>query len=123
RRPVPVIELEPAPEPEPDDVIERLRAAFSLPNSDDEALRKEFEWFAKHPDYVERVLDRASPYLHHIAESLDERGMPADLALLPIVESAFDPFAYSRGRAAGLWQIIPGPAQRLDVKQNWRFDG
>lgn len=123
RLPVPVIELEPVPDPPPGDVIERLRGAFSLPNADDDALRKEFEWFAKHPDYVERVLERASPYLHHIAEALDERGMPADLALLPIVESAFDPFAYSRGRAAGLWQIIPGTAQRLDVKQNWWFDG
>lgn len=123
RVPAPVIELEPMPDPRPNDVIERLRAEFSLPDSDDDALRKEFEWFAKHPDYLERVLQRASPYLHHIAEALEERGMPADLALLPIVESAFDPFAYSRGRAAGLWQIIPGTARRLDVKQNWWFDG
>ena len=61
--------------------------------------------------------------LLRFAEQLEARGMPADLALLPIVESAFDPFAYSRGRASGLWQIIPGTGDMLGLKQNWWYDG
>src|SRR5690606_13407755 len=100
-----------------------LRASFSLPDSSDAALQRELEYFASHPDYLERVLTRARPYLHYIASELEARGMPADLALLPIVESAYDPFAYSHGRAAGLWQIIPGTAKRLGVTQSWWFDG
>lgn len=123
RLPAPVIELDPIPEPAQENIIERLRAEFSLPDADDDALRRELEYFARHSDYLGRVLNRAAPYLHYIAEELEARGMPLDLALLPIVESAFDPFAYSRGRASGLWQIIPGTARRLNVKQNWWFDG
>src|SRR5690606_3112354 len=102
RLPVPDIVLDEVPEPPPADVLLRLRADFSLPDSEDEVLRRELEWFSKHQDYLERVLNRASPYLHYIAEELAARGMPGVLALLPFVESAFDPFAYSRGRAAGL---------------------
>lgn len=123
RRPVPEIELDPVPTPRPGNLLEHLRASFSLPGSSDAALQRELEYFAKHPDYIERVLNRARPYLYYIAEQLEAREMPADLALLPIVESAFDPFAYSHGRAAGLWQIIPGTASRLGVKQSWWFDG
>jgi membrane-bound lytic murein transglycosylase D len=119
----PQVDLEPLPEPRETDLVARLRAGFTLPESDDPAYRRELEWYAKHPDYLERVFTRAERYLHHIAEALEERGMPADLALLPIVESAFDPFAYSHGRAAGLWQIIPGTARRLGIKQDWWFDG
>jgi membrane-bound lytic murein transglycosylase D len=70
-----------------------------------------------------RVLERGARYLHYIAGELERRGMPLDLALLPVVESAFDPFAYSHGRASGLWQIIPGTGRRLGIKQNWWFDG
>ncbi|MBN1238381.1 MAG: LysM peptidoglycan-binding domain-containing protein [Gammaproteobacteria bacterium] len=120
---VPSFEFEPLPDPPITDVVERLRAGFVLPATEDAAYQRELEWYAKHPDYLERVFTRASRYLHHIAESLEARGMPADLALLPIVESAFDPFAYSHGRAAGLWQIIPGTARRLGIKQDWWFDG
>lgn len=119
----PQVELEALPEPRETDLVARIRSGFVLPETDDPAYRRELEWYAKHPDYLERVFLRAERYLHHIAESLDERGMPADLALLPIVESAFDPFAYSHGRAAGLWQIIPGTAERLGIKQDWWFDG
>ncbi len=123
RLPAPEIELDPVPAPRPANLVEQLRASFSLPDSTDAALVSELEYFARHRDYLERVLTRARPYLHYIAQELDARGMPADLALLPIVESAFDPFAYSHGRAAGLWQIIPATAKRLGVKQNWWFDG
>jgi membrane-bound lytic murein transglycosylase D len=107
----------------PPDVIGRLRAGFALPVVDDAAVAAELDWYGGHPDYIARVFDRARLYLRYIADRLDERGMPADLALLPVVESAFDPFAYSRGRASGLWQIIPGTGKRLGLKQNWWYDG
>ena len=77
----------------------------------------------KHPDYLTRVFTRAQRYLPHITAELERRDLPLDLALLPIVESAYDPFAYSHGRAAGLWQMIPGTAKRFGVKQNWWYDG
>lgn len=111
---------EPVVEP---DLVVRLRERFSLPTSTDPTVERELAWYARNQAYLERVFGRAELYLHHIAGALEERGMPAELALLPIVESAFDPFAYSHGRAAGLWQIIPGTGKRLGLRQNWWFDG
>jgi len=119
----PRFELLPVPEIPPPTLIERLREGFALPAEDDASVARELAWFEGNAAYVDRVLTRAEPILYHIAEALEARGMPADLALLPIVESAFDPFAYSHGRAAGLWQIIPGTGRRLGLKQNWWFDG
>ncbi|HEX5419322.1 MAG TPA: LysM peptidoglycan-binding domain-containing protein [Gammaproteobacteria bacterium] len=119
----PGIELEPPPPAKPDDLLGRLRKSFSLPVSHTADFDSELQWFAAHPEYLQRVFDRASPYLYYIANQLYARGMPAELALLPVVESAYDPFAYSRGRAAGLWQIIPGTARRLGLRQDWWFDG
>jgi membrane-bound lytic murein transglycosylase D len=114
--------FEPVPMPATD-LLSRLRSGFSLPGSDDEAVLRELAWYARNPDYISCVFGRGERYLHHIAEALEARGMPAELALLPIVESAFDPFAYSRGRASGLWQIIPGTGDMLGLKQNWWYDG
>jgi membrane-bound lytic murein transglycosylase D len=108
---------------EESDLLERLRSQFELPPGDKAAVQHEAEWFAGHQQYLDRVFDRSGPYLFHIVEALEERGMPVDLALLPVVESAFDPFAYSHGRAAGLWQIIPGTGKRLGLQQDWWFDG
>jgi membrane-bound lytic murein transglycosylase D len=105
------------------DLLERIRHQLSLPVSDDPAVARELKWFAEHPDYLARVFKRSERYLYHIVETLEQRNMPLDLALLPIVESAFDPFAYSHGRASGLWQIIPGTGRRLGLKQNWWYDG
>ena len=72
---------------------------------------------------VERVFTRAQRYLPFITAELEARDLPLELALLPIVESAYDPFAYSHGRAAGLWQIIPGTGRRFGIRQNWWYDG
>jgi membrane-bound lytic murein transglycosylase D len=86
-------------------------------------VTRERDWYARNQAYLDRVFARADLYLFHIAAALEARGMPAELALLPVVESAFDPFAYSHGRASGLWQIIPGTGKRLGLAQNWWFDG
>jgi len=105
------------------ELLSRIRSGSRLPQDQDPSIDAELNWFATHPDYLERVLSRSESYLYHIVEALEHREMPLDLGLLPVVESAFDPFAYSHGRAAGLWQIIPGTGQRLGLKQNWWYDG
>ena len=107
----------------PDDVIAKLRRGFKLTYVDNHRTEAEKKWFARHPDYMVRVLTRAQRYLPYIVAELERRDMPLELALLPIVESAYDPFAYSHGRAAGLWQMIPGTATRFGIKQNWWYDG
>ena len=106
-----------------EDVLSRLRAGFELTYEDNQRTAAERKWFARHPDYLNRVFTRAQRYLPYIVAELERRDLPLELALLPIVESAYDPFAYSHGRAAGLWQMIPGTAKRFGVKQNWWYDG
>tara|TARA_R110002096_G_scaffold6305_5_gene29280 strand:+ start:5674 stop:7275 length:1602 start_codon:yes stop_codon:yes gene_type:complete len=105
------------------DVLDKLRRNFRLSYEDNHRTAAEKNWFVKHPEYLTRVFNRAQRYLPHIVAELERRGLPLELALLPIVESAYDPFAYSHGRAAGLWQMIPGTAKRFGIKQNWWYDG
>ena len=105
------------------ELLARVRASYGLPLVSDPAIVRERDWYVRNQGYLERVFARAEPYLFHIVEALEERGMPTELALLPVVESAFDPFAYSHGRASGLWQIIPGTGRRLGLEQNWWYDG
>ena len=81
------------------------------------------DWYAARPEYMGRIFKRAQPWIHYIAEELERRDMPGEFALLPIVESAYDPFAYSRGRALGTWQFISETGKRYGLKQNWWYDG
>lgn len=81
------------------------------------------DWYAARPEYMARIFRRAQPWIHYIAEELERRDMPGELALLPIVESAYDPFAYSSGRALGTWQFISETGKRYGLKQNWWYDG
>ena len=105
------------------DLLDRLRNGFALEWQDNNRIQAELSWFVRHPDYLDRVFTRAQRYLPYITAEIERRGLPLELALLPIVESAYDPFAYSHGRAAGLWQMIPGTATRFGIKQNWWYDG
>ena len=105
------------------DVWERASAKFALPIPDDKRISDQRKWYLKHPEYMARVVKRAKPFLYYIAEEIEKRDMPMELILLPIVESAFDPFAYSHGRAAGMWQFIPGTGKRFGMQQNWWYDG
>jgi len=107
----------------PGDLWERMRDGFVLPDSHDPRIEAQLRWFASNPAYLERVVTRAQPYLRFVVDELERRGLPQELALLPIVESAYDPFAYSHGRAAGLWQFIPGTGRRYALKLNWWYDG
>ncbi|MGD8176607.1 LysM peptidoglycan-binding domain-containing protein [Marinimicrobium sp. ARAG 43.8] len=101
----------------------RLREGYGLPDIDHPRIDAYLDWYTRHPHYMERVLERGQRYLHYIANQLDAEGMPLELALLPIVESAFDPFAYSHGRASGIWQFVPGTGRQYGLKQNWWYDG
>jgi peptidoglycan lytic transglycosylase D len=105
------------------DLLVRLRSRLAWDLPDDATVKREQQWYARNQDYLNRVFTRSELYLFHIVAELEARDMPAELALLPVVESAFDPFAYSHGRASGLWQIIPGTGKRLGLTQNWWFDG
>ena len=109
--------------PQPADLLAKLRADFALDYEANRRIESERSWYARHPDYLDRVFTRSQRYLPYIRAELERRGLPMELALLPIVESAYDPFAYSHGRAAGLWQMIPGTAKRFGVRQNWWYDG
>ncbi len=114
------------------DIWPRIRQGFQLPadtgrnietNIQNKILREELNWYAKNPDYIQRVLERAEPFLFYILEETEKHNLPTELVLLPIVESAFRPFAYSHGRAAGIWQFIPNTGRAYGLKQNWWYDG
>ena len=106
----------------PPDLVGRISAGLILPAAEDPAIDRQLDWYVANADYLNRVLHCSEGYLYHIVEALEQHDMPLDFALLPIVESAYDPFAYSKGQAAGLWQIIPGTAKDLGLKQNWWYD-
>jgi membrane-bound lytic murein transglycosylase D len=106
------------------DIWSLLRAGFRLQHRlDEKRVQQQINWFIRNPDYLDRVIKRSEPFLYHIMESLSASKLPLELALLPIVESAFDPFAYSHGRASGLWQFIPSTARLYGVKIGWWYDG
>jgi len=106
------------------DLWQRIRNGYAIPYPSMHAkTQKQLAWFVKHPEYIDRVVERARPYLHHIVDEIERRNMPLEIALLPVVESAFQPFAYSHGRAAGLWQFIPGTGKVYGLEQNWWYDG
>ena len=119
---------EPAPlEPvtsEPEDIWGRVRDGFALDLSlDNDRIRAQRDWYARHQNYLDRVATRAERYLHYIVEQAEARDMPLEMVLLPVVESAFDPFAYSHGRASGPWQFIPSTGRYFNLHQNWWYDG
>jgi membrane-bound lytic murein transglycosylase D len=107
-----------------DSVWERLTHRFELPECTDQEVNVQWShWYAERPEYMARIFKRAQPWIRHIADELERRDMPAELALLPIVESAYDPFAYSSGRALGTWQFIAATGRRYGLKQNWWYEG
>ena len=112
-----------AKEEPPAELITLLRGRFALPPAGRAEVKQHADWYARHNDYLGRVLERARPFLPYIAAEVEARDLPGELAFLPVVESAFDPFAYSHGRAAGLWQIIPSTGSHFGLKQNWWYDG
>jgi len=105
------------------DVWQRIREQLTFDVPENNRIVAQRNWYVKHPSYLNRVAKRAEPFLYYIVEELEKNNVPIELALLPIVESAFDPFAYSHGRASGMWQFVPGTGTRFGMKQNWWYDG
>lgn len=101
----------------------RLFTLYALPKVDNRRIRQEIQWLMKNPDYLDRVQKRAEPFLHYIVEQIETHGLPGEIALLPIVESAFRPYAISQHEAAGIWQFIPETGLRYGLEQNWWYDG
>jgi membrane-bound lytic murein transglycosylase D len=106
-----------------DDLWQRIRDGFAMPNLAGPLVAEKTAWYVARPDYLKRVFERSRRYLFHIVEEIEKRGLPTELALLPMVESSFNPMAYSRAHASGLWQFIPGTGKRYELTQNWWYDG
>lgn len=100
------------------DLWERVRAGFAIPDLDGDLVRRWEAWYASRPDYVQRMTERAGRYLFHIVEEVQRRDMPMELALLPFIESAFNPQALSVARAAGIWQFMPATGRDFELRQN-----
>ena len=104
------------------DLWGRIRAGFAMPELDTPLVAQKEKFYLDRPDYLQRMFDRGSRYLHYIVEEIEKRGMPTELALLPFVESAMNPVALSSAKAAGLWQFIPSTGRQYDLSQNWWVD-
>jgi membrane-bound lytic murein transglycosylase D len=100
------------------DLLERIRAGYGMTDLDNERVAKWVNWYASRPDYVARMMDRGERYLFHVVEEVQKRQMPTELALLPFVESAFNPQAMSSARASGMWQFMPATGKDFELKQN-----
>jgi len=116
--PIPTIDLTTPP----DDLWQRMRNGFSMPDLDSPLVAERQAWYLNRPELLKRIFERSRRYLHHIVGELEKRGMPTELALLPIVESSFNPLAYSSARALGMWQFIPATGKNYKLQQNWWFD-
>ena len=114
-------DLEPLP-PSSGDLWDRIVRGYAIPDIHGPLVEKWEQWYAERPDYVARMVERSRRYLYHIVTEVEARGMPLEIALLPIVESAFNPNAMSTARASGIWQFMPSTGKTYGLKQNWWFD-
>ena len=114
-------ELEPLPVPA-EDLWDRIVRGYAVPDLEGPLVEKWERWYAERPEYVARMVDRSRRYLYHIVNEVDQRGMPLDVALLPMVESAFNPTALSSARASGIWQFMPATGRHYGLQQNFWFD-
>ncbi len=106
-----------------DDLWDRIRTGYSMQQLYGPLVDSQQVWYTARPQMMKVLAERSRRYLYHIVEELEKRGMPTELALLPMVESAFNPMAYSSARASGLWQFIPATGKRYELQQNWWYDG
>ncbi len=105
------------------DVWSRIRAGFAMKPIEDPLVAKHEKWFVNNPEFMQAMTGRARLYLFHIVEEVEKRGIPTEIALLPAIESAYKPYAYSRAKAAGLWQFIPPTGRLYGLQMNWWYDG
>ena len=105
------------------DLWVRIRGGFAMRDLDSSLVATHEKWYASRPDYVARMTDRARRYLYYITGEVERRGMPSEIALLPMIESAYNPGAYSTASASGIWQFIPSTGKSFGMEQNWWYDG
>ncbi|MSQ20771.1 MAG: LysM peptidoglycan-binding domain-containing protein [Betaproteobacteria bacterium] len=106
----------------PTDLWQRIRAGFAMPDLDSKLVKLRQQEYMARPQMVKLLVERSRKYLFHIVEEIERRGLPTELALLPMVESAFNPMAYSRAHASGLWQFIPSTGREYNLEQDWWYD-
>ena len=104
------------------DLWGRIKDGYAMPELKSNYVNSHTNWYASRPEYVQRMVQRSQKYLYHIVEEVQKRGMPTEIALLPMVESAFNPKAYSTSSASGIWQFIPSTGKSFGLKQNWWVD-
>jgi membrane-bound lytic murein transglycosylase D len=122
-KPIPLV-IEEIAEPEPMDLWQRIREGYNLtPESMPASVTKQRDWYLRNPSYLKTVFSRAQPYIYYVTDELDKAGLPLELALLPIVESTYDPLAYSHSHAVGLWQFIPSTGKSLGLRRDRWYDG
>lgn len=105
-----------------DDLWQRIKDGYAIPDSTSALVANHESWYSSRPAYVRRMVERSQKYLFHIVEEVEKRGMPTEIALLPMIESAYNPQAYSSGHASGIWQFIPSTGKHFGLKQNWWVD-
>lgn len=110
-------------DPASGDLLQRIRNGFGMNELDSPLIAKYEQWYADRPDYVARMMERASLYLYYIASEVERRGMPSEIALLPMIESAYNPVANSPANAVGIWQFMPSTGKHFGLAQNWWYDG
>lgn len=118
----PAVEIKPIPTA-PATVWDRLFSLYALPEIENDRVEKQLQEYLKYPKYLAKIQRRAAPYLYYILDEIEEKQIPGELALLPVVESAFNPQALSHSQASGLWQFIPATGRLFGLKQNWWYDG
>jgi membrane-bound lytic murein transglycosylase D len=109
--------------PPPPNLWTRLRAGFGVPDLEGKLVERQVQWYTSNPDYVARMVERGGLFLYHVLQEVERRKMPTEIALLPMVESAYNPQAYSRSHASGMWQFIPSTGKIYGLRQNFWYDG
>ena len=104
------------------DLWQRIRNGYAIPDSTSSLVARHEEWYSTRPDYIKRMIERSQKYLFHIVEEVEKRGMPTEIALLPMIESAYNPQANSTSSASGIWQFVPATGKHFGLKQNWWVD-
>ena len=113
---------DPITELPPSDLWDRIRAGYAMPELDDPLVAKWEKFYSERPEYMARIVDRSGKYMFYIVTELERRGMPLEIALLPMIESAFNPIAHSTAKASGIWQFIPSTGTSYGMKQDWWTD-
>lgn len=107
----------------PEDLWQHLREGFALTPESSQRVDNQLSWYTHRPDYLNRMIERSKRYLHYIASEVKKRGMPSEIALLPMVESAYNPMAYSASHASGIWQFVPQTGKNFGLRETSWYDG